>query len=396
MNYLFSDKVKDMQPSAIREIFKSLSDPNMISFAAGNPAAASFPVEKIRAISEQILLTDPTGALQYSVTEGYGPLREQLKARLRDKFSIGTSDDELIVTTGGQQGIDLAAKVLCNEGDTVICENPSFIGALNAFRSYNAKLVGVDVEQDGINVEKLEQALKDNPNTKLIYLIPTFQNPSGITMSLEKRRAVLALAERYGAVILEDNPYGELRFDGEDVPTIKSLDKTGTVLYCSSFSKILSAGMRVGFICGNKALIQKIVVVKQVNDVHTNIFFQMLASRFMEVYGLDEHIASIRALYRQKSALMVEALEEQLGGILEIVRPQGGLFIWGTLPDKYDSAVFAKKAIGNMVAVVEGKTFMPDQSAVSHSFRMNYSTPTDEQIIEGVRRLRKTLADYDA
>ena len=179
MNYLFSDKVKDMQPSAIREIFKSLSDPNMISFAAGNPAAASFPVEKIRAISEQILLTDPTGALQYSVTEGYGPLREQLKARLRDKFSIGTSDDELIVTTGGQQGIDLAAKVLCNEGDTVICENPSFIGALNAFRSYNAKLVGVDVEQDGINVEKLEQALKDNPNTKLIYLIPTFQNPSG-------------------------------------------------------------------------------------------------------------------------------------------------------------------------------------------------------------------------
>ena len=396
MNYLFSDKVKDMQPSAIREIFKSLSDPNMISFAAGNPAAASFPVEKIRAISEQILLTDPTGALQYSVTEGYGPLREQLKARLRDKFSIGTSDDELIVTTGGQQGIDLAAKVLCNEGDTVICENPSFIGALNAFRSYNAKLVGVDVEQDGINVEKLEQALKDNPNTKLIYLIPTFQNPSGITMSLEKRRAVLALAERYGAVILEDNPYGELRSDGEDVPTIKSLDKTGTVLYCSSFSKILSAGMRVGFICGNKALIQKIVVVKQVNDVHTNIFFQMLASRFMEVYGLDEHIASIRALYRQKSALMVEALEEQLGGILEIVRPQGGLFIWGTLPDKYDSAVFAKKAIGNMVAVVEGKTFMPDQSAVSHSFRMNYSTPTDEQIIEGVRRLRKTLDDYDA
>lgn len=396
MNYLFSDKVKDMQPSAIREIFKSLSDPNMISFAAGNPAAASFPVEKIRAISEQILLTDPTGALQYSVTEGYGPLREQLKARLRDKFSIGTSDDELIVTTGGQQGIDLAAKVLCNEGDTVICENPSFIGALNAFRSYNAKLVGVDVEQDGINVEKLEQALKDNPNTKLIYLIPTFQNPSGITMSLERRRAVLALAERYGAVILEDNPYGELRFDGEDVPTIKSLDKTGTVLYCSSFSKILSAGMRVGFICGNKALIQKIVVVKQVNDVHTNIFFQMLASRFMEVYGLDEHIASIRALYRQKSALMVEALEEQLGGILEIVRPQGGLFIWGTLPDKYDSAVFAKKAIGNMVAVVEGKTFMPDHSAVSHSFRMNYSTPTDEQIIEGVRRLRKTLDDYDA
>ena len=391
MNYDFSDKVKDMQPSAIREIFKFLSDPNMISLAAGNPSAASFPIEKIRAISEQIFLTCPVEALQYSVTEGYAPLRAQVARRLKERFSIGTDSDDVIITTGGQQGIDLTAKVLCNEGDTVICENPSFIGALNAFRSYNAKLVGVDVEPDGINVEMLEKALRENPRTKLIYLIPTFQNPSGVTMSYEKRRAVMALAEKYNTVILEDNPYGELRFDGEDVPTLKSMDTNGRVLYCSSFSKILSAGMRVGFVCGNRELIQKIVVVKQVNDVHTNIFFQMLASKFIEIYGLDEHIASIRALYRAKSSLMIGELEKNFGDTLTFVRPQGGLFIWCTLPEGYDSALFTRRALENMVAVVAGNTFSPDKDAVSRSFRLNYSTPSDEQIIEGVARLKKTF-----
>lgn len=391
MNYDFSDKVKDMQPSAIREIFKFLSDPNMISLAAGNPSAASFPIGKIRAISEQIFLTCPVDALQYSVTEGYAPLRAQVAQRLKERFSIGTDSDDVIITTGGQQGIDLTAKVLCNEGDTVICENPSFIGALNAFRSYNTKLVGVDVEPDGINVEMLEKALRENPRTKLIYLIPTFQNPSGVTMSYEKRRAVMALAEKYNTVILEDNPYGELRFDGEDVPTLKSMDTNGRVLYCSSFSKILSAGMRVGFVCGNRELIQKIVVVKQVNDVHTNIFFQMLASKFIEIYGLDEHIASIRALYRAKSSLMIGELEKNFGDTLTFVRPQGGLFIWCTLPEGYDSALFTRRALENMVAVVAGNTFSPDKDAVSRSFRLNYSTPSDEQIIEGVARLKKTF-----
>ncbi len=329
--------------------------------------------------------------MQYSVTEGYAPLRAQVAQRLKERFSIGTDSDDVIITTGGQQGIDLTAKVLCNEGDTVICENPSFIGALNAFRSYNTKLVGVDVEPDGINVEMLEKALRENPRTKLIYLIPTFQNPSGVTMSYEKRRAVMALAEKYNTVILEDNPYGELRFDGEDVPTLKSMDTNGRVLYCSSFSKILSAGMRVGFVCGNRELIQKIVVVKQVNDVHTNIFFQMLASKFIEIYGLDEHIASIRALYRAKSSLMIGELEKNFGDTLTFVRPQGGLFIWCTLPEGYDSALFTRRALENMVAVVAGNTFSPDKDAVSRSFRLNYSTPSDEQIIEGVARLKKTF-----
>ncbi len=388
MNYNFSNKVKDMKPSAIREIFKSLSDPNMISFAAGNPSPLSFPVEKMNKVADEIFKNEASVAFQYGITEGYPRLRQQVATRLRDKFNTGTDDDDVIITTGGQQGIDLCCKVLCNEGDTVICENPSFIGALNAFRSYNTNLVGIDLENDGMNIEALENALKANPNTKMIYVIPTFQNPAGITTSLEKRKAILDLAEKYNVIILEDNPYGELRFSGKDVPTIKSLDKNGRVVYCSSFSKILSAGMRIGFVCGPKEIVQKIVVVKQVNDVHTNQFFQMVASKFIDTYGLDEHIDFIRGLYREKCTLMLSELDKQLGDKVEYTRPEGGLFIWLTAKGKNGDEI-AKQAIENKVAVVTGSSFNPIQGGFSSSVRLNYSTPSDEQIIEGVKRLAK-------
>ena len=390
MEFIFSDKVKDMKPSAIREIFKSLSDPNVISFAAGNPSPLSFPVEKMQSVADEIFANQASVAFQYGITEGYPRLREQIRSRLKDRFNTGTDDDDVIITTGGQQGIDLCAKVLCNEGDTVICENPSFIGALNAFRSYNTNLVGVDLEDDGINIEALENALKANPNTKIIYVIPTFQNPAGITTSLEKRKAILALATKYNVLILEDNPYGELRFAGEDVPTIKSLDTEGRVLYCSSFSKILSAGMRIGFVCGPKALVQKIVVVKQVNDVHTNQFFQMVASGFIDKYGLDDHIDFIKGLYREKCNLMLSQLDEFVGDKAKYTRPEGGLFIWLTV-DGANGDELAKRAIENKVAVVTGSSFNPIQGGYSPSIRLNYSTPSDEQIIEGVKRLASIL-----
>ncbi len=386
MEYCFSNKVKDMKPSAIREIFKSLSDPNMISFAAGNPSPLSFPVEKMHAVADEIFKNEASVAFQYGITEGYPRLRQQVAERLRTKFNTGTDDDDVIITTGGQQGIDLCAKVLCNEGDTVICENPSFIGALNAFRSYNTKLVGVDLENDGMNIEALENALKANPNTKLIYVIPTFQNPAGITTSLEKRKAILELAEKYDAIILEDNPYGELRFAGEDIPTIKSLDTKGRVVYCSSFSKVLSAGMRIGFVCGPKEIVQKIVVVKQVNDVHTNQFFQMVASKFIDTYGLDEHISFIRGLYRDKCNLMLSELDKHIGDKAQYTRPEGGLFIWLTVNGGNGDEI-AKKAIEKKVAVVTGSSFNPIQGGFSPSVRLNFSTPSDEQIIEGVKRL---------
>ncbi|MBR5279168.1 MAG: PLP-dependent aminotransferase family protein, partial [Clostridia bacterium] len=384
MKYNFSNKVSEMKPSAIREIFKSLSDKSIISFAAGNPSPLSFPVEKMHAISNEIYQNEASVAFQYGITEGYPRLREQITERLHTRFNTGIEDDDVIITTGGQQGIDLCAKVLCNEGDTIICENPSFIGALNAFRSYNTNLVGVDLENDGMNIDALEAALKANPNAKMIYVIPTFQNPAGITTSLKKRKAILELAEKYNVIILEDNPYGELRFSGEDVPTIKSLDKNGRVVYCSSFSKILSAGMRIGFVCGPKEIVQKMVVVKQVNDVHTNQFFQMVASKFIDQYGLDEHINFIRGLYKEKCNLMLQQLDEYVGDKAVYTRPEGGLFIWLTVNGGNGDDI-AKKAIANKVAVVTGSSFNPIQGGFSPSVRLNYSTPSDEQIIEGVK-----------
>ena len=384
MEFNFSNRVQSLKPSAIREIFKSLTNPNVISFAAGNPSPLSFPVEKLKVLADKIFEESAASSLQYGITEGYTPLREQVAERLKSKFNTGRDFDETIIVSGGQQGIDLTCKVLCNEGDTVVCENPSFIGALNAFRSYGVNLKGLDVGDDGIDPEELETLLKTDKKVKLIYLIPTFQNPAGITMSLEKRKAVLAVAKKYNVPILEDNPYGELRFAGTDIPTIKSMDDEGIVIYCGSFSKILSAGMRVGFLCGHKDLIQKIVVVKQTNDVHTNLFFQMLCSRFISEYGLDDHIAGIKKLYRDNCMTMLSEMDAKFPENVKYTRPEGGLFLWVTMPDSVDMNEFIKKTVAAEVAVVPGATFLPDTSMVSHSFRMNYSMPTKDQIIKGV------------
>ena len=384
MEFNFSEKVKPLKPSAIREIFKSLTNPNVISFAAGNPSPLSFPVEKLQLLSNQIYEENAAASLQYGITEGYAPLREQVAARLKDKFGIGKSFDTTVIMSGGQQGIDLSGKVLCNEGDTVICEDPSFIGALNAFRSYNVNLKGLDVGDDGIDPDELENVLKTDKKVKLIYLNPTFQNPSGITMSLEKRKAVLAIAKKYNVPILEDNPYGELRFAGEEIPTIKSLDEDGIVIYCGSFSKILSAGMRVGFLCAHEDIVQKIVVVKQTNDVNTNQFFQMLCSKFIETYGLDDHIEGIRKLYRENCNLMLSEMDKNIPDYVKYTRPEGGLFLWVTMPEGTDMDAFMKKTIAANIAVVPGATFLPDTSMKSLSYRLNYSMPTSEQIVKGI------------
>ena len=387
MEYRISDKLAALKPSAIREIFKSLSDPTIISFAAGNPSPLSFPADELGEISADIFRNQSALALQYGITEGYPPLRQAVSARIMDKFGIGSDNDETIITTGGQQGIELLCKALCNEGDAVICENPSFIGALNAFRSNGAETIGVPLREDGIDTVILEETLKNTPNAKILYLIPTFQNPAGTTSTLENRKAVYELAKKYGIVILEDNPYGELRFAGENVPTYKSFDTEGLVVYCSSFSKILSAGMRVGFVCGPKDLIQKMVVAKQVEDVHTNQFFQMLCHRYMTEYDLDAHIAKIRALYKSKCDLMLSELDKNMPKCVKYTRPEGGLFLWCTLPDGADSAPFIKAALEKKVAVVPGTAFNCDTEAKSDSFRLNYSMPSDEDIVRGIRIL---------
>ena len=384
MEYKISDKLAALKPSAIREIFKSLTDPTIISFAAGNPSPLSFPVEDLAALSADIFAHQSTAALQYSVTEGYPPFREAIRKRLSEKFGIGRDFDETIVTTGGNQAVELCCKVMCNEGDVVVCENPSFIGALNAFRSNGAKTVGVPLKEDGIDPEGLEEVFRTTPNVKLLYLIPTFQNPAGVTSTPENRKKVYEIARKYGVLIFEDNPYGELRFAGEEVPTYKSFDEDGLVMYCSSFSKILSAGMRIGYACGPAPVIQKMVVAKQVEDVHTNIFFQMLCYRYMTERDLDGHIAEIRKIYAAKAGLMLSELDAHMPKCVKYTRPEGGLFLWCTLPNGTSSAEFVKKALERKVAVVPGTAFNCDTEAPSDSFRLNYSTPSDEDIVKGI------------
>lgn len=382
----FSDRVAGLQPSAIREILKFTADPEVISFAAGNPAPEAFPTDTIARLSAEIFSEEPINALQYSITEGYPKLREWLRSDLSAK-GLFHDGDQLIITSGAQQAIETTAKILCNEGDVIICEDPAFVGSLNAFRSYGVRLAGVPMDDDGMLPDRLEQTLKENPSAKFIYTIPNFQNPTGKTTTLQRRKEILALAEKYGVYILEDNPYGALRFDGEDVRSIKELDDKGIVLYCGTFSKTLAPGLRVGYLLGASDIVAKAVVGLQTSTVHTNIWAQMLTYRFLATVDFDEHLKKLREIYHHKCRLMLDGLSAQLPDFITFTRPQGGLFIWATLPDRFDMNAFCKGAVQRKVAVVPGNAFSADENAVSHSFRLNYSTPTDEQIEKGVQIL---------
>ena len=391
--YEFADRVKNLQPSAIREIFKFASDPTVISLAAGNPAVEAFPAWEVAEITAAIMRDNPIDALQYSVTEGYPKLRQRLKAFMSERFDSFKDGDELIITAGAQQVMELSAKALCNEGDTIICESPSFIGSLNSFRSYNVNLCGIPMENDGINVEKLEAALKTEKNVRFIYVIPNFQNPSGVCMSWEKRKAVYALAKKYGTLVLEDNPYGDIRVEGESVPTIKSLDEDGIVIYAGSFSKVLAPGLRVGYCIAPSPVCAKIIVCKQTQDVHTNILAQIIADKFMSDYDFDAHIEKIRGIYRTRLNLMHDLLKEYMPPNIVWQKPQGGLFFWCDFPAS-DSLRFAKAAIGHKVAIVPGNAFLVDEAQACSAFRLNFSTPTAEKMAEGIEILGKAVKEY--
>lgn len=393
MDVRFSDKVSALKPSAIREIFKVLSIPGMISFAGGNPSPEAFPKAEMAEISERIFRESPDSALQYGITEGYDPLRRLTAERLRSRHKSGGCDDSVIITSGGQQAIELFAKVMLNEGDAVLCENPSFIGALNAFRSYGANLVGIPMDEEGMSASFLEDALKTQKNVRFIYVIPTFQNPSGRTMSLSRRREILALAEKHRVLILEDSPYLELRYSGEEVPTIKSLDVSGRVVYAGSYSKILSPGIRLGFCCADSEITEKIVVAKQVSDVHTNQFFMMLAAGFLQRYDIDVHIEKIRLLYTKKRDLMLSCLEKAFCGRVSFARPDGGLFLWCEMPPGHDGDELCRLGRERMVAAVPGSSFMVSPG-VCPSFRMNFSMPSDDDIVRGTEILGEVMNAY--
>lgn len=394
MEYQFSKRMSTLKSSSIREILKITQNPEVISFAAGSPAPESFPVKEFAELSNEIYEKSPVQALQYNVTEGYTPLLNKISIRLKEKFNVGNENDSTFIVTGGQQGIEFIAKVLCNEGDTIICENPTFVGGMNAFRSYGANIVGIEMDDEGIKIDCLENAINNNENVKMIYLIPTFQNPTGKTMSKKRRREVYELASKYKLIILEDNPYGELRFNGQDILPIKSMDTENIVIYCGSFSKTLSAGMRLGFVNGPKEIIQKMVLAKQVSDVHTNIYFQLLTDKYLEKYDYDAHIEEIRDLYRKKSSLMIKTIEENFDKRVHFTRPDGGLFLWCTMPKEVDINEFTKRALEKKVAFVPGHDFLPDFNEPCHCFRLNYSTPSDENIVNGIKLIAEVIKEF--
>lgn len=393
MEYKFSERVLTLKPSAIREIFKYAADPTYISLSAGNPAPEAFPVKPLAEISAKLMAENPILALQYSTTEGYTPLRDHLRAYMREKHNTGRDFDDILITSGAQQIMDLFTKSILNEGETVLTEAPSFIGTLNDFRSYRAKLVGIPMDTDGMNMEALEKALQTEKNVKFIYTIPNFQNPSGITMSLEKRKKLYDLAKQYGVMILEDNPYGDLRYAGEALPTIKSFDEEGIVLYAGSFSKVISPGMRVGYVIGPKPVLAKMTVCKQGQDVHTNIWSQVLCHRFMTEYDYEAHLDGLRALYTKKRAFLLDLMEKNLAPHITWDPFDGGLFAWCHLPAGVDMQAFVQKALEKKVCVVPGTAFLTDENEPCDAFRINFSTPTDEQLQKGIELLGEAVRE---
>ena len=395
MNYVFSDNISSVRPSAIREILKMVAaNPSIISLSTGSPSSEAIPVDAIHEISEKIFQERGIESLQYSVTEGYMPLRETTKQRLHDVFGIDTENNDVIITTGGQQGLFMTPLVLVNRGDTVLVESPSFVSGIIAAKSVGANVVGIEMDEEGIRLDLLEQAIKEQKNVKLLYLIPTFQNHRGSTMSLQRRRDVYELCRKNGIMILEDNPYGELRFRGEDIPTIKSMDKEGIVIYNGSYSKVLSAGMRIGFICAPKPVIQKLIIAKQGGDCHTNIFFQMVCDEFFRNYDVPAHIEKIRGIYRDKCDFMLSCLDQALDDRVTWTHPDGGLFLWCSLPEGYDSLDFANLAAQKGVAFVPGCSFMVNDSDPCPAFRLNYSTPSKENIEKGIQILADAVREY--
>ncbi len=393
MSYSVSKKFASMKPSATREILKVTSDPSFIAFAGGSPAVDAFPCEEVKTLSAKILEENPVSALVYGVSEGYEPLRQTVKSWLKRRENVGTDDDTVIITAGGTQVMDLATRVLASEGDTIICEEPSFIGSLNCFRSHGCKLAGVPIDADGMNIDALREVVKANPDAKFIYTIPNFQNPGGTTMSLEKRKAMYQIALENDLVIVEDNPYGNLRVAGDEIPAIKSFDTEGIVVYAGSFSKILAPGIRVAYAVVPNKIAPAFTIGKQVSDVHTGVLNQMIVSRWFDEYDVDAHIDRIREIYRHKLELMCDCLDKYCEDIT-YVRPEGGLFIWAKLPDNVDMLDYVNKLVNRKVAVVPGSSFMMDDTAPCQYIRLNFSTPSDDAIVKGVKIMGETLKLY--
>lgn len=385
-SYAFARRIDQMGASAIREILKVTEQPDVISFAGGLPAPETFPVEALARAHEQVFAGEGAAAMQYSTTEGWRPLREWVAARLRTR-GLEADAGRVLITSGSQQGIDLTAKAFLDPGDAIVVENPCYLAALQVFKGYEAQFLPVGSDDEGMRVEEVERAVAGaRRKPKLIYVVSQFHNPKGTTLSLERRRRLIDISRRHGVPVLEDDPYGELRYTGPALPPLAALDRDGLVVYLSTFSKTLSPGMRVGWVHASEEVTQALVRAKQAADLHTNTIQQRAAARLLETFDYDGHVQSIRALYGERRRVMLDCIERYFPEGARPTRPEGGLFLWVELPERLSADRLFEEALRERVAFVPGAPFFAADPR--HNFmRLNFSNSRPEMIEQGMRRL---------
>lgn len=396
----YAQRTQRMTSSAIRELLKLTARPDIISFGGGLPAPELFPVEEVRAAVDAVLASHGPAALQYSMTEGYPPLRELL-ARHMARYGIKVGLENIVITTGSQEALDLIGKILINPGDRILTETPSYLGAIQAFTMYGAEYVTVPIDDDGLDTSRLEEALRSGP--KFMYILPNFQNPAGVTLSLVRRRALVELSDRYGIPVVEDDPYGQLRYEGQHLKPLVVLDAerhnehrsgrySGDVIYLSTFSKTLAPGLRLGWVVAPKEVIQRLVMAKQGTDLHSSTFDQMVAYEVARGGFIDQHVRRLRDVYHRRRDVMLAALERALPPETGIrwTRPQGGLFLWVTLPEGMDTSRLLEAAVDERVAFVPGICFHPDGGG-ENTMRLNFSNASEAMIEDGIARLGRVI-----
>lgn len=393
MSIQFAKRMENMAASEIREMLKLTERREVISFAGGLPAPELFPVEEMKKVAIQVLEEDGRHALQYAATEGFGPLRETIAARMNRIFQTHVSAQEVLITSGSQQGLDFSGKVFLNEGDVVLCESPSYLGAINAFKAYEPRFIEVPTDENGMIIDELEKILATTDHVKLMYVIPDFQNPTGISWSLERRKKFMEVINKYEIPVIEDNPYGELRFEGEILPSLKSLDKKGLVIYLGSFSKIFCPGFRIAWLAANQEILEKYIFVKQSADLQTSTIGQREVAKFIEMYDLNEHVEKIKDVYRKRRDLAMSTMKKNFPDGVKFTYPQGGLFTWVELPPHVNSKDVLTRSLEHDVAFVPGESFYPDGKTYN-TFRLNYSNMPEDKIVEGLERLGKVLKEF--
>lgn len=394
MNIRYADRTSSIKASEIRELLKLTEEPSIISFAGGLPAPELFPLEKINEVMAEVIREKGHIALQYASTDGYTPLREIILNQRVRPTGIQCEISNIMLTNGSQQGLEFSAKLFINKGDTIVCESPSYLGAINAFNSYEPKFKEIPMDDHGMIVEELEKVLEEHHSEiKMIYTIPDFQNPSGITMTIERRKRIAELAEKYKIIVIEDSPYGELRFEGDSLPPIKAFDKSGYVVNLGTFSKTFCPGLRLGWIVAHEEIIKKYILIKQGADLQCNTLSQVFLAEYMKKYDLNDHIAEIISVYKRRRDLMLQSINEFFPKEIKYTYPVGGLFTWCELRDGLDAADILQEALKEKVAFVPGLSFFPSGSKRNY-FRLNYSNMDEERIVEGIKRLGAVLKKY--